>query len=113
MSSFISTWLSQFQSAWMEKDFEKVLNLFSDNVEYWETPFLQLKNKQEIFEAWQMVKTHEVEKLEFELKLSEKNIFTVAWVYKRSNVEWRGLYLVRLNENGLCDYFFQCGETYS
>ena len=44
----IDHWLQKFKSGWIEKDVDKVMDLFSNDVEYWENPYKQLAGKDAI-----------------------------------------------------------------
>ena len=46
----IDTWIESFKQGWLDKDIDAVLNLFADDVDYWETPFEQLENKEQLKE---------------------------------------------------------------
>src|SRR3989339_608204 len=84
-------WLEIFRSFWLQKDVESVLSLFTDDVEYWETPFQQLHTKDEIRQAWGQIIDHDIEELHFTIQIADvsNKQFAIDWLYKRSQHEWK------------------------
>lgn len=41
----IEAWLNKFKTRWETKNVELILDLFSDDVEYWETPYQKIPDK--------------------------------------------------------------------
>lgn len=110
----IENWLTDFKSCWVEKDIDSLLCLFSDQVEYYETSTQKLTGKEEISEVWQEVKNQENINLEFSLYCSEKNRHSVKWkldfTADNGNFDCYGLYLIELDNQGKCSFFYQCTE---
>lgn len=111
----INEWLDEFKAGWMAKDIERVMKLFADEVEYWETPFQRLANKDEVRREWRAIEAQDDIKLDMSVYSSDANKHAVVWVLSYSNAksvaqDWAGTYLVELNENGVCGYFYQVGE---
>ncbi len=113
--SLIDHWLQKFKSGWIEKDVDKVKDLFSDEVEYWENPYKQLVGKEKIRAEWEIVRSQENIQLETSVYLNRDNRHTVLWQLSYNDVQqklstWAGLYLIELDERGKCNYFYQVGE---
>jgi len=113
----IENWLSKFKTAWVEEDIDSVLALFTDNVEYWETPYKKLASKDDLRKEWLAINNQSDIKLDTEIFSSDGNRHTVKWSLSYKNTEnieqnWAGTYLVHLNTDGLCEYFHQTGESY-
>lgn len=111
----IDHWLQKFKSSWIEKDVDKVMDLFSDEVEYWENPYKQLAGKEAIRAEWEVVCSQENIQLETTVYLNGHNRHTVLWQLSYNDVQqkvstWAGLYLIELDEQGKCNYFYQVGE---
>ncbi len=106
----IEKWLQKFRENWKNKDVEKVLQLFTEDVTYYETPTEKL-SWGELEEEWRNIENQEDIELELDLFSSEGNKHTVQWglTYRengeKNNLE--GVYLIRLNENGKCVEFWQ------
>jgi len=106
----IKKWLSEFNNAWSNHDIDRVLSLFTDNVEYWETPHYRVASKQELENEWQAVKSQQNINLHTEVYVSTPdNKHTVIWQlsYERDG-ELRqsgGTYLISLDDQGKCHFF--------
>jgi hypothetical protein len=111
----IDEWLNVFCSSWIKQDVDAVMRLFTDGVDYWETPFVQYDSVETVRKGWEVVKTQQNINIQARRAVSEGNTHTVQWElhYERdaSHFTWAGLYLIRINEMGLCDYFYQVGEA--
>lgn len=110
----ISEWLEKFRVSWLKKDIPAVLDLFADDVEYWETPYKKLSSKQAIGVEWQVINNQENLVLTFTTFASEKSKHAVRWTISydqngKHNI-WAGTYFIMLNNDGKCVYFYQTGE---
>lgn len=110
----IKEWLSKFVKFWENKDVDKVRSLFSENFEYWETPFKKLEIE-EFDNEWSVINRQENLQITTEVVCSEAQTHTVMWGLQYdssgSTYNWKGLYLIKLDDNtGLCSYFYQVGE---
>lgn len=110
----IEKWLETFTKAWMDKDIDVVLKHFSEDVEYWESPFKQVTFQSGLAEAWQAIEAQENVELSTKVFNSDGQRHTVKWQlhYEKGGSEqnWAGVYLLELNEHGKCTYFEQIGE---
>lgn len=110
----IETWLISFTSAWKAKDLDSVLDLFSDDVEYWENPFTILCTKEEIRKEWSVIAKQKNIQLSTEVVLSQDYKYLVKWnlIYTKDEdiSNWAGVYIISLNTTGKCHYFYQVGE---
>lgn len=108
----ISEWLENFKTCWINKDINSLMSLFTDNVEYYETPFQKLIGKEKVSEVWQEIKAQENINLELELYCSEKNKHAVKWeldfISNGQSLGYRGVYLIELDRNNTCFSFYQC-----
>lgn len=106
-------WIESLKNAWLHKDIDAVLGLFTDDAEYFETPFQKVPTN-DLPELWSAILTQENVELNIERLVSEGAQHVVRWglTYNRGNdvSDWAGLYIVRLNEAGKCEYFYQVGE---
>jgi len=111
----INDWLVKFKNCWIEKDIDGVMDLFADNVEYWETPFKKLNDKSDLGHEWRAIKTQDNLDLNFSVYSTDSSRHTVVWQLLYTNSEsaiqnWAGVYLIELNDDGICIYFHQVGE---
>lgn len=114
----IDQWVSRFSACWIEKNIEGVLDLFTEDVEYWETSFKRLASFQEIRDEWQAISGQRDIQLKTELFSSVGDKHVLLWKLDYLTQDgalqhWAGTYLIRLNEQGLCTYFLQTGEYIS
>ncbi|MCA9328287.1 hypothetical protein KC959_00805, partial [Candidatus Saccharibacteria bacterium] len=91
-----------------------VLDLFADDVEYWETPFKKLQGKDYMALEWRAIGYQEHISLSTDVFNAENEKFAVNWqlTYKIRNTmkSCAGVYLIRLDKGGKCNYFMQVGE---
>ena len=111
----INKWLSDFAEAWKSHNTNKVISLFSDNVEYWETPFKKLNNIDEVKSEWEYIKTQKNITLSTRVFSSIENKHSVLWELEYTNNEktvkkFKGIYLIELDSDSKCTYFFHCCE---
>lgn len=108
--SQIQEWLHQFKEGWKKGDIDKVLSLFTGDVEYWETPSQKLNSK-EMREEWKSVQQQEEIELNTEVFSGDGDKYTVKWelTYKQEGqkTELKGVYLIKLNSEGKCYEFWQ------
>ena len=107
----INNWLELFKKYWIDGDIESVTSLFSKDVEYFETPERKLKNIDEIKSEWAVVKNQDEIELELNLIGDIDGVYDVEWKlshYKQGQMhKYKGIYKIRLNESGKCNYFVQ------
>lgn len=111
----ISKWLKDFAQHWTAKDVDGVLSLFSDDVEYWETPYKKIPDKKALSAEWQAILSQKNITLSLEVFSSAGAKHTIVWDLQYTNrygtaQHWGGTYLVELNSEGKCIYFHQTGE---
>jgi hypothetical protein len=109
----IENWMKNFKDSWLAKDVDGVFDLLSDDVEYWETPFEKLCKGKELREEWNGVKTLDNMELEYSILASDTdtNRHAIVFNFKYGSVESAGVYLVGLNEQGICNYFYRASIT--
>ena len=112
----IEQWLYNFNQAWTGHSIDKVLSLFTHDVEYWESPHKLLPSFDALRTEWQVIKGQTGITLRTTLYSSVDNKHTVTWTLRYFNRDnklclWAGTYLISLNSDGLCVYFHQTGET--
>ena len=107
----IEKWLEDFERTWKKKNVESVLELFTDDVDYYETPFEKLDNKEDLKDEWRSVKDQQELELETEIFSREDGKFTVKWNlrYTKNGEQniLKGIYLIKLNSDNKCYEFWQ------
>ena len=107
MELMIDKWLSDFQMYWMNKDIEALMSLFSEDVQYYETPFIKMEDKNAIEDLWYVIKNHDNINVEFEVFSQQFEKYAVMWKASYNNelsdpVMKKGVLLLRLNDTGEC-----------
>ena len=110
----IEQWLEEFRQAWQTKDIDAVMSMFTDDVEYWETPHQLVGDLQALRQEWQAIKQQEDIVLDLDVFGSSDNRHSVRWnlsyMQDRQPQKWAGVYLIELNTEGKCLFFHQTGE---
>ncbi|HBY20583.1 MAG: hypothetical protein A2Y24_06185 [Clostridiales bacterium GWE2_32_10] len=95
----------------MDKNVEKVLNLFDKNVIYYETPYEVYNGVTEIKQLWLEIENQEIDDLDILIICNENLRMVVNWKmrYKIDDDynELDGIYFIELNEDGKCTLFKQ------
>lgn len=112
----IEQWIEQFQKGWMQQDISSVMDLFAEDLEYWETPFQKITSKTELYNEWQAIKQQSRINVVTTVLATTGHSSTVKWhlTYRTVNgeiCEWAGLYIVKLRADGRCIYFYKVGES--
>jgi ketosteroid isomerase-like protein len=114
--SNINTWLEQFKTNWVNKDIENIISLFTQDVEYWETPYKRFNNLEEIKKEWENIYNQENIDFNYEIFSKENDKYTVQWSLNYTDKdskkkEYRGIFLIKLNKENKCFYFLQYFNT--
>ena len=112
----IESWLERFHAAWKVHDIDAVIRLFTDDVEYWETPHTLLRGKDSLREEWQAILSQEDIAINWSVfNSSVDNRHSVTWnlryLQEGAIKHSSGVYLIELNDSGLCNYFYYVGEN--
>lgn len=108
--------MDKFINYWKLHEVDDVLDLFTDNVEYWETPFNKVSDKSSLKKEWEYVKNQRNIEIFYDVFLKNRNKFSIIWKLKYLNEKneikiFSGVYLIGLNNDGKCNYFFHCCES--
>ena len=109
---FIS-WFQELGNAWVQKNPDAVLSLLADKFLYYETPFTKpFTTKKEILLLWQEVPNSQKNiSFSFDLLSINNNTGIAHWkasftrLKSNKKAHLDGIFLVRLNQKGLCTLF--------
>ena len=110
-----SIWVEKFGKAWSDLDPEGALAMLSRDVEYYESPFSDsCKSWDEVKKLWEVI-PHNQKDVTFkhDVIMVEGDLGLIHWRVTRTIVpadkyqEFDGVFLVRLNQEGLCTMFKQ------
>lgn len=109
----IKNWMEAFKSAWLSKDIDAVFDLLSDRVEYWETPFEKMGKGTELRTAWEEILPLKNMQLEYEIFSidAQSGRYGVRWKFTHDDGDSAGAYLIELDEEGLCSYFYHSAQS--
>ncbi|QGA80085.1 YybH family protein [Candidatus Nanohalobium constans] len=111
MGRDIRKWLQKFEKSWKSQDVESVLELFTGDVVYYETPTQKLESKDEIREEWEGIESQKDIELDFEVFSADEEKFTVKWslsyFQNGKQRDLNGIYLIGLNKENKCFEFRQ------
>ena len=111
----ITKWLEEFNNSWTNHEVDTVMSLFTEDVEYWENPFLKIKSYTDLKNEWQFINKQSNIELITTIKLSSRDMHVVLWELSyldEANTlqTWAGTYIIGLNDSGKCYYFHHTGE---
>lgn len=109
----MNNWLEKFKKYWLDKDIDSIIELFTDDFIYYETPYQKISNKSILKKEWECILDHEIKALylniylenDSKLVIKSKYEYILNWEHKVFS--W--IYLVEI-ENYKCKYFYQVWE---
>lgn len=110
----IQGWMEKFTKYWKAHDIDGVMNLFHEDVQYFETPHRLLNGLDAVRQEWEVVSSQNNIELNWQLFMTEKNKHAVIWnlTYAKDGKQHHlaGTYLVVLSSEGKCTFFHHTGE---
>ncbi len=114
-SNQFTEWFNKLGKAWTERDPHQAANLFSKEVEYYESvlnpPY---ENRDKVFELWKVVPFNQKDvTFDFEIIATKDDLAVANWKVARTLLPTNqkqminGIFVITLNERGLCKYFKQ------
>jgi len=108
-------WLTDLGKAWMALDSKNAVNLFSSDVEYYESAMSSpCKNWDTVFDLWKLVSVNQKDvAFEFDILAISDKLCVANWRVKRTMLpqstsqEIDGIFVLKLNDEGLCNYLKQ------
>ncbi len=112
----INNWLDKLITFWKSQDIDEVMNLFTDDVEYWETPFKKLADSDELRCEWENIKNQQNIVINYKVFSKEEDRYSILWNLEYKDIfnqlkQYRGIYFIRLNSDNKCYYLFQTCES--
>ena len=111
----IESWLNNFKNSWVDHDVNKVMTLFTDDVEYWENPFTLINDSNHLKKEWAGILKQTRITIDTKVLFSDGHKHAVIWELSYSDEnnnlqKWAGTYLIVLNDKNICTYFYHVGE---
>lgn len=112
-------WFSKLGKAWTERDSYQAANLFSKDVEYYESAFdPPCENWNKVQELWKVVPINQEDVIfTFEVVATKDNLAVANWKVTRVILPKNqkqiidGIFVIKLNDEGYCNYFKQWRAT--
>ena len=109
-----NAWLNKLKSAWEGRNPEGAPALCAEKFIWYETPFTDpIKTKEGLLEEWKTILDHENVQFSYEIFSVNQNIGIAHWsatftrISTKENVEMDGVFMIKLDEKGLCTEFHQ------
>ncbi len=108
-------WFNKFGEAWTERDPHKIANLFSKDVEYYESVFdSPCESLDRFMELWNVVPNNQKDIIfKFEVIATKDDLAVANWKVSRTLLPTNqkqmidGIFVIKLNDEGRCKYFKQ------
>lgn len=98
-------WCQKLQKFWQQKEIDKIIELFSKDVIYYEEPNNKITYK-ELINVWSEIKNQNTNNLEFKILLEDNNKCIANFILNE-NTTIDMIYEIELNEENKCIYFKQ------
>lgn len=113
--TIFKNWLNSLGKAWTNLDPQNAANLFSKDVEYYESALEKpCENWNKVFDLWQIIPNNQKDvNFNFEIINTSEKLCIANWQVKRISLpqntkqKINGIFVFKLNKNGLCNYFKQ------
>lgn len=107
----IEKWLDELKRAWEQHDVKSAVALFSADVEYYESPY-NLVPPKGLNDLWEDIYSCIDTEVHCKVYAREGDRYAVLWdaTWKNASGEMQekaGTYLVTLDENDKCTYFYR------
>lgn len=108
-------WLNQLGKAWASLDYQGAANLYSKDVKYYESALKNsCENWNEVLTLWKVVPNNQKNvTFNFDIISYSEDICVANWKVERtllideSKQKIDGIFVFKLNDDGLCNYFKQ------
>lgn len=99
-------WCERLLNNWKQKNVEHIVNLFDENVEYYETPAEKINTINEISKMWEEIKDQNTSDIKFNI-LCENNKCCIVNFILKDKISYDMIYQIKLNENNKCVFLKQ------
>lgn len=99
-------WCIELLNNWKSKNIENIVNLFDEQVEYYETPKEKINTIKEIEKMWEEINEQKTNNIEFNILCQNNECCIVNFILK-DVVSYDMIYQIKLNENNKCIFLKQ------
>jgi hypothetical protein len=108
-------WLNKLGNAWVDLDPQNAVNLFSKDVEYYESALkVPCQNWDKVFDLWKVIPTNQKDVIfDYDVLAISGNLCIANWRVTRTQLpqltsqKIDGIFVFKLNNDALCNYFKQ------
>ena len=102
----LEKWCSELLKYWQNKDVDNIVNLFDENVIYYENPKVKVDNIDSVRTMWEEINDQDTSHIEFNI-LCQNNNKCIANFILYDEVSYDMIYEIELNNDNKCIYFKQ------
>lgn len=100
-----SNWCQNLNDFWQQKEIDKIIDLFDQNVIYYEEPNHKISYN-ELLSVWTEIKNQNTTNIEYKILVENNNKCIANFILKdKTTIDM--LYEIELNKNNKCIYFKQ------
>lgn len=99
-------WCNDLKQFWTNKDIDNIINLFEENVVYYENPKMKIDSINEIRKMWEEIKEQNTNNIELKILCMDNNKCIANYILN-DNISYDMIYEIELNEENKCIYFKQ------
>lgn len=99
-------WCNDLKYFWEHQEIESIINLFDEQVVYYENPKMRLASISEIRKIWEEIKEQNVDSIEFKILCIDHNKCIVNYILN-DKTSYDMIYEIELNQEDKCTFFRQ------
>lgn len=108
-------WIKDFMESWKKLEGEKTCDLLANKLKYFENPIDKpCVTKEQVIPLWSVVKENQKDiSYKFDILFEDDKSCVCHWIMTRTMVKTNekqnidGIFEIKLDKNGLCNYFKQ------
>ncbi len=100
----MNNWCEKLKQYWIQKDISKIISLFDEDVEYYETPFQKVDDLKLV---WKDIESQNLQSLEYKIIGEKNNTIIANYIMNDNGRVVDMIYEIELNKKGKCTYFKQ------
>lgn len=99
-------WCLNLKENWKAKNVQRVMELFDQKAEYYETPTTKINTMQEIQQMWEEIESQNTDNIEFNILCQNRECCIVNFILKDDR-SYDMIYQVKLNNENKCIFLKQ------